>query len=294
MPSESPQHISAEEIARRISRGFLLKTIDSLMEIVHLQDRYHEGYHSVFVGDKAYEVCKMMGISDIQADEARMAGYLHDIGKLGFPELLRIKPAHEMSHAELAYYTTHVEIGVKILSHHEGLKPVAALVAQHHERLDGSGFPAKLRGPAIDIRAQIIAVADAYHNLMHRLARERSEHSKATLTLASGQAYLQATQQNFARTMNYLQRYSGQYFDARIIACFTEIIEKERRMMGLRTFMRLAVNQLKPGMMFGEDYFTSFGLLIAARGEMITEEMVPRLMRFSETGELPQKVLMMK
>jgi hypothetical protein len=94
--------------------------------------------------------------------------------------------------------------------------------------------------------------------------------------------------------MNYLTRKSGILYESKIVSVFTGIMESERKQIGLRSVMRIAINALEPNMLIAEDYFTSFGMLIAAKGELTTRENIKALHRFYDTGELPHKILVMK
>jgi putative nucleotidyltransferase with HDIG domain len=100
-----------------------------------------------------------MGLSPDQIQGIRVIGLLHDIGKVAVPVEILSKPG-KISEFEYAIIKSHSLRGYEILKRIEFPWPVALAVLQHHERLDGSGYPERLRGPEICLEAKIIAVAD--------------------------------------------------------------------------------------------------------------------------------------
>jgi HD-GYP domain-containing protein (c-di-GMP phosphodiesterase class II) len=100
-----------------------------------------------------------MGFSPEKVEGIRMAGYIHDIGKLSIPAEILSKPT-KLSEIEFALIKEHSRSGYEILKDVESPWPLAEMVYQHHERMDGSGYPRKLQGNAIIIEARILAVAD--------------------------------------------------------------------------------------------------------------------------------------
>ena len=90
--------------------------------------------------------------------------------------------------------------------------------------------------------------------------------------------------------MNYLHKKSGVLFEKKVVELLTNTMELERKDLGLKSVMRVPVNKVEPGMVFAEDYFTSYGMLIAAKGETLTKDMMGALVRFAENGEIPHKI----
>ena len=100
-----------------------------------------------------------MGIEESRVEGIRMAGEIHDIGKIYIPAEILSKPG-KLTDIEYTIIKTHPQVGYDILKNIEFPWPIAEIVVQHHERLDGSGYPAGLRGDAIRLEARIITVAD--------------------------------------------------------------------------------------------------------------------------------------
>jgi putative nucleotidyltransferase with HDIG domain len=126
--------------------------------VVESRDPYTQG-HEVRVASLGKRIAREMGLSDDALDEISMVGLLHDIGKLRVPAEILTKPG-QLSDAEFALIKEHPDQGFEILSHIEFPWPVAEIARQHHERLDGSGYPRGLKAEEIMLPARILAVAD--------------------------------------------------------------------------------------------------------------------------------------
>ena len=109
---------------------------------------------------KSARIARRLGLDEPQIELTRLAGSLHDLGKLAIPEELLRKP-ETLSDAERLVLERHPQIGFRMLES-LGVDPVAEWVVHHHERWDGSGYPDGLPGDQIPLGARIIFVADAY------------------------------------------------------------------------------------------------------------------------------------
>jgi PAS domain S-box-containing protein/putative nucleotidyltransferase with HDIG domain len=145
------------EAARRIERT-LLGTIHALGVTTERRDPYTAG-HQERVARLAVAMGRKMGLSEDQLEGLRVAGLLHDVGKVSVPAEILSKPT-ALTAIEFSIVRVHPETGHAILQEIEFPWPVAAIVLQHHERMDGSGYPRGLRGDEILLEARILAVAD--------------------------------------------------------------------------------------------------------------------------------------
>lgn len=125
------------------------------------------GEHSSRVGELAAELAIRLGESRVWADELRLAGRLHDVGKVGVPDVILQKPG-PLTDEEFNVMKTHTTIGATVFAGSKStLIQLAAEVAQsHHERWDGNGYPAGLKGEGIPLSGRIVAVADVYDALI--------------------------------------------------------------------------------------------------------------------------------
>jgi len=134
------------------------ETITALATTVEIKDPYTAG-HQKRVAKLASEIAGQMGLSVEDVDGVRISGLLHDIGKIAIPAEILSKPG-KITVDEYNLIKTHPEIGYQILKGIEFSWPVANTVLQHHERMDGSGYPRGASGESIDIGARILGVAD--------------------------------------------------------------------------------------------------------------------------------------
>lgn len=133
-------------------------TVEAVARIVELRDPYTAG-HQRRVAQLASTIGKKMGLPERQVDGLRVIGYLHDIGKIGVPAEILSKPS-ALSSIEVPMIKAHPRYGYDILKDLEFPWPVAQAILQHHERLDGSGYPQGLKGQDIILEARILMVAD--------------------------------------------------------------------------------------------------------------------------------------
>lgn len=133
-------------------------TINVMAHAVEVRDPYTAG-HQKRVTDLAYAIGKALQLTEHEIEGLKMAGLIHDIGKLYVPAEILSKPG-ELSNIEFELVKTHVEAGYDILKNVEFPWPVATFVRQHHEKLDGSGYPQGLHDGQIFLEAKILAVAD--------------------------------------------------------------------------------------------------------------------------------------
>ena len=137
-----------------------LATVRSLAAAVDAKDPYTRG-HSDRVASYARAIAERLGLSHEQCTALEMAAYLHDIGKIGIGEEILRKPG-ALSDEEMAVMRHHPLIGASILRPVALPWPIAPVVRHHHERFDGTGYPAGLSGEEIPMLARILTVADAY------------------------------------------------------------------------------------------------------------------------------------
>lgn len=139
-------------------RKALGQTVQALSLAIEARDPYTAGHHRR-VSDLARSISTAMGISRESIDGIRIAGSIHDIGKISIPSEILSKPAR-LTDIEFRIIQTHPQMGYDILKNIDFPWPVALAVYQHHERINGSGYPRGLTGKDIILEAKILAVAD--------------------------------------------------------------------------------------------------------------------------------------
>jgi PAS domain S-box-containing protein len=144
---------SLEQLRRAVET-----TIQVLVMAVEMKDPYTAS-HQRRMTDLARTMATEMGLSPEKIEGLRLAGVIHDIGKIILPTEILSKPT-KLSDIEFSMIKEHVRLGYDILKDVESPWPLAEIVLQHHERMDGSGYPRGLKGEEILIEARILAVAD--------------------------------------------------------------------------------------------------------------------------------------
>ncbi|MDD5132005.1 MAG: PAS domain S-box protein [bacterium] len=132
--------------------------INALAVTTENRDPYTAG-HQRRVADLAYHIGREMGLPEEQVQGLKLAGLIHDIGKISIPLEILNKPG-QLSEAEFTLIKGHSQVGYEILKNIEFAWPIAQIVLQHHERINGSGYPAKISDRDILLESKIISVAD--------------------------------------------------------------------------------------------------------------------------------------
>jgi HD-GYP domain-containing protein (c-di-GMP phosphodiesterase class II) len=142
------------------SNILFLDVISSLSAAIDAKDPFTEG-HSQRVSEFSVAIAREMGLSSEVVHHIRIAGLLHDVGKIGIPDKILRKPG-SLTVEEFAEVKKHPAIGQKILQNAHLLDLELAGIAEHHERVDGTGYPRELTGKEISIAGRIVAVADVF------------------------------------------------------------------------------------------------------------------------------------
>jgi len=150
--------IHEKELVQERLASSLRATIEAMSKTMEWRDPYTAG-HQKRVAFIAMAIAKKLGWSEERVQSLYMAGMVHDIGKVAVPSEILTKPTH-LTTLEMQMVQGHAESGYQILKDIPFPWPIAEIVHQHHERLDGSGYPRGLKGDQIFMEARILAVAD--------------------------------------------------------------------------------------------------------------------------------------
>ena len=129
-----------------------------MSNIIEAKDPYTHG-HQHRVCQLAVRIAQELKLPEDKVEGIRIASLIHDIGKIGLPTEILSKPT-KLTDIEFNLIKAHSQIGYNILNSIDFSYPVANIVLQHHERIDGSGYPNKLKGDKILLEARIIGIAD--------------------------------------------------------------------------------------------------------------------------------------
>jgi len=179
------------------------QTLDALSAALDVHDDDAAG-HGERVTCFALEMAGRMGCSREEMDSLQRAARVHDIGKIGIPDAILLKPGH-LTEEEMEVMKAHVQIGYQIVSRLGFMRGATEIVLSHHERWDGDGYPRGIRGDEIPLGARIFAVADT----LDAITSDRPYRRAAPYTVARAE----------------IERESGRQFDPRVVKTFLSVPE---------------------------------------------------------------------
>ncbi len=201
----------ADQLAVALTNSKLLEnlehlasgTVEALARTVDAKSRWTSG-HSERVAELSSRIAKNMGFSDNDVAVIKRGGLMHDIGKIGVSLAILDKPG-KLTDEEYREVKNHPSIGAKILEPIEAFSDILTIVEQHHEKYDGTGYPAGLKGKEISLNARILAVVDVWDALVsNRPYRDGWVHDRAKLLITEG---------------------SGTHFDPQVVKTFLAVME---------------------------------------------------------------------
>jgi diguanylate cyclase (GGDEF)-like protein len=178
----------------------------------------HRGRPSDMIAALSIGVALHMGLSRVEMERIRIAALLHDLGKLALPDAILDKPS-ALTELEWQVVGEHPRIGQVILEQATSMRDAVPIVLHHHERYDGTGYPHGLRGEEIPLGARIVAVADAYHAMVH----ERPYKSALS----------------HAQALAELRRHAATQFDPTVVEVFSAVFGEEVPSDGQEEVQRL-------------------------------------------------------
>lgn len=176
-------------------RASLDRAVRSLVRLVEVKDTYTRG-HAERVADMADRVAARMGLSPTERYWIRIGAVLHDVGKIGVPLEILNKPG-SFTDEEYWHMRRHPDVGADLLENVDALAPAVPLVRQHHERIDGCGYPRGLKGDEVPLATRIVSAVDTWDAMT--TTRPYREGLPAEVAAAE------------------LRAYAGRQFDAEVV-----------------------------------------------------------------------------
>ncbi len=241
-----------------LARNFL-NSIRAFAGLVELRDSY-TGSHSKRVAAFSKSIAEKWGLDEKEVLDVEIAAILHDIGKIGIADKILAKPYEEMNQEEKRTYEQHPIIGQACIQVIENLQPVGVLIRHHHENYDGTGYPDGEREDNIPLGSRIISVVDAYDTLVNR----RGYSQKVTKFQA----------------IEKLKRERGIKFDPEVVNTFLELLEVREAKAKERVELRLPLQQLEEGMVLSRDLYTSKGILLIPKEEVIKKAHIDKILNY--------------
>jgi HD-GYP domain-containing protein (c-di-GMP phosphodiesterase class II) len=221
----------------------------------------HLGGHSRRVAALVDEIAGRMGLPESTCRVNHNAALFHDIGMLGLPRAALFAPWENLSDTERNLILTHPDMGAALLKPMSWYQDAAVLVSAHHEHWDGSGFPRHIGKENIPLGARIIAVCDAYDEMLNKPADAPQTFSEEEV-------------------LAHIKKQRGGHFDPKIVDLF---LEQGIRGVGaaggtpLAREIPVSVSQLRPGMVLARDLRSASGLVMLAKDTLLQEAIVIRL-----------------
>jgi len=178
-------------------------TIEGWSRALELRDKETEG-HSQRVTEMTLQLARAMGMSETELVHVRRGALLHDIGKMGIPDAILLRPG-PLAEPEWQIMRLHPKYAYDMLSPIDYLRPALDIPYCHHEKWDGSGYPRGLKGEQIPLAARIFAIADVWD------------------ALSSDRPYGQAWPRE--KALAYIREQSGKYFDPKVVETFLHLFD---------------------------------------------------------------------
>ncbi len=219
--------------------------------------------HNRRVAEQARQLAIAMGLPNEDIQNLLFAALLHDIGKLALPDTLLNRPISKMSHDEQREFEKHPLLGQAALVALEPLDAAAELIRAHHEHVDGTGYPDRLKGADIPLGARILAVVDDYHGLLNGTLLERHYTTQ--------------------EASDYLLRERNQRYDAKVVNHFIELLANDKPHTTVPSEQCLKSNALKEGMTLSRDLIAPSGVLLLAKGHQLSNELIYKISELEKT-----------
>lgn len=251
------------------------------------------GSYMKAVGKLGRKIAIAAGLNEESQNLVEMAGLVHDIGLLGMPDSLLEKDEQSMTVDEFETYTHHPEIAALCLSSVEGIKKISQIVAAHHENIDGSGFPNRMKGGELPKEARILSVAADYCAVLHlwpkgvkrllAIARRYLNHETVSMIELVNE---HEVRRSIAE--NLIIEGGGKRYDGAIVRYFLKSIGSSPIK---NTTNKLAINLLKEGMIIAEDLRLKDGRLLLTRGTRLSKGALKSINTIGSQGMIEGNIL---
>jgi response regulator RpfG family c-di-GMP phosphodiesterase len=213
--------------------------------------------HAKRVSDMSVQICKALKLPKDKTQDVMLGALLHDIGKIGFQDILLAKPIAKLSMPEVKIHRTHPDNGNTALMALEDFKEVTLVVKHHHELWDGTGFPDNLAGENIPLSARIVAVANDYDSML--------------------QGTLGVTKYKPDQAAKAIQKGKGRRYDPAVVDAFQAVLDG-----GVQSDDEKLVKQteVRAGMKLNRDVYNSNGVLLVSAGHELDEFYAKKLQEY--------------
>ncbi len=216
--SQKVMNLESSQVVNMSDKDQLINTLLRLNHFISLKDDYTK-MHCDHVSDYATLLAQEIGLSEEEIRFIQIGGELHDIGKVGIPNAI-LQKRDKLTDEEFEIMKSHTVLGDSLLPN-EGFDQIKEMIRFHHERMDGRGYPDKLKGEEIPLAARILAVADTFD----AMTTQRSYNRKKTLQEAFNELY------KAAKVETNVHGQVSQQLDPVLVEKFTNAIKKNPYLM---------------------------------------------------------------
>jgi response regulator RpfG family c-di-GMP phosphodiesterase len=277
-----------EKVNRMLEASFMdsIRLLVSLVEILNPK----LGRQMRQVAQLARQVAEVFDLEKTELDKIEMAGMIHDIGLLGFPEELMHKEIHQMSDEEGRLYSDHPTIASILLENVEKLSDVGEIVLYHHEYFNGSGFPNGLSGDQIPLGSRIILAASDYCQILSTWPRDLRKLIAYTRRHFDAEIWKSFTVSDDPDTIieeaaeKKLLMECNQKYDVEVVSALIKKIRENKKIDP--TFV-VELNKVKAGMVLMEDLKLNDGRLLLTKGTKLKATSIESIISIGERGLIP-------
>ncbi|MDY6951778.1 MAG: response regulator [Thermodesulfobacteriota bacterium] len=230
--------------------------------------------HGRRVGAVSREIAQELRLPEKEVNEIEIAGLLHDIGKLGFPERLLAYSEKTWTDQEKVLFRKHPEQGEAAVQFIDNLDHVGMMIRNHHEQYDGHGYPDRLTEEQIPLGSRIIAAADAYDKIVK--LKILDDDTQKVACDGKPLTHKEVTEEVLQRAaMLHLKDQAFTLYDPDIVKVFLDMLKRDGLRYGKEK--ELSLDQVEAGMVLSQSIHTSSGRFLISKNTTLTHALIAKL-----------------
>ena len=267
------QTVTLREQNAELQRSFL-ETIRSFAALAEMRHK-EVGSHSQRVSTTVRQLATKLGLNEKELQDCVVAAYLHDIGKVSYPDPLFARSTERPTSSDWDYVSKHPVLGQSCLQMINGFEEVGLIIRHHHENFDGTGYPDKIHDKQIPLGSRLIRIADSFDH-----------HA-----FSSGYPNLRALNKASA----HLVKEASTLFDPELVKMFIDldIGRQYVQSRGTDTIV-LRPYALKVGMVVAQDIYSATGMFILPKGTRLSQGVINRLIKIDHFDQLTKGITVYK
>lgn len=251
------------ELSNRKLKESFLTTLRVFSNLIELRQK-NLGGHGKRVADLSRKIALRLGLKEQEVNDITVAGLLHDIGKIGWPDEMISKPLSVLSPEERRLAMKHPAIAESALMELENMRNAAKLIRHHHERFDGTGYPDGLTGLVIPLGARILAVTNDFDGLqLGTITQRRRAPAEAAAMIRDGR---------------------GNRYDPSIVDLFLDIVSPTLAQEPAEPVLIVGLDKLTPGMKLAQDLISPDGVMLLSKGYVLDSTLVAQLRSYEQSS----------